>query len=105
MIIELGPVPAEESCVQVNPNSIYLPAMRTECKRYKAMLEQRFPDLPEGISFVIKSNSHDFGTYLEVAIKTDDSDEADSAALLIEEYAPATWDDHQIFSMKDLFPA
>jgi hypothetical protein len=79
--------------------------MRAECRRYKAMLERRFPDLPPGVSFMVKTNPHDFGPYLEVAIRTDDSDEADSAALLIEEYAPATWDDQEIFSLKDLFPA
>ena len=103
MIIELGPVPAEEDCIQVDPNRIYLPQMRAECNRYRTMLEQRFPDLPPGISFIIKTNSHDFGTYLEVAVKTDDSDSADSAALLVEEYAPITWDDQEIFPMKGLF--
>ena len=102
MILELGPTPADEPCVQVGPTN-YLPAMREECRRYKAMLETRFPELPDGLRFKITSNPHDFGTYLEVVAQADDfNPEAIEAAYCIESLTPATWDDLQVFTLKEL---
>lgn len=73
---ELGSSPIDEDCVQVNSNTDYMPAMREECRRYKRQLERDFP-IPEGINahYTIKSFSHDFGSYLEVCVVYDESDE------------------------------
>jgi hypothetical protein len=91
--LELGSVPSNEECIQVNPKTDYLPAMRAECKRYKELLEKLFP-VPKDVRawFVIKSNPHDFGTYLEVAVKYDENDDAACVyAYNVEDNLPANW--------------
>lgn len=64
----LGTAPPEEDSVQVRRGHDYMPAMRTQAKRFMAALEKRWPDLPEDCRFKIVSNPHDFGSYLEVVI-------------------------------------
>jgi len=73
--MELGPTPCGEDCVQVDKNGDYIQAMKEECRRYKALLVEKFP-IPEDINacFVIKGNLHDFGTYYEVCISYDTED-------------------------------
>lgn len=91
MILALGPVPTSEPCVQVS-SADYLPAMREECRRYKAMLEQRFPNRTPDCRFRITSNPHDFGTYLEVEVIG-----PEEAVEFIDANLPETWDDQEIF--------
>ena len=88
--IELGSAPAEENCVSVTRDGDYMPAMREECRRYKAMLESLFP-IPEEVNayFSIKSFPHDFGSYLEVILKFDE--EAGEFAYDVEENLPGKW--------------
>ena len=66
--IELGPVPAGESCAQVGTDNYLAKSMR-ECEVYRRMLARVFP-IPEGlpVKFVVRSHPHDFGPYREVSI-------------------------------------
>lgn len=100
--IEIGGSPSGEDCVQVSRHSDYLPAMRAECKRFKEMLEKRFPvpsSLEGKVWFSIKSNPHDFGSYLEVVVKYDMEDEqASEFALFVESNTPETWSDEKVLT-------
>jgi porphobilinogen deaminase len=68
---------------------------RAECRAFAHQLERAFPEAVEaGCSFRIKSNAHDFGTYLEVQVRFDDDDEHQTHwAFMIENDLPESWDD------------
>ena len=92
--------PYEENGVQVSSSCDYMPAMREEANRFRAMLEKRFAKLIEstGIYLRIASNPHDFGSYLSIKICFDDENEKQcDAAYFIESNMPATWDDNYVF--------
>jgi hypothetical protein len=89
--LELGPVPADETCAQVGSKN-YREVALAECRRYKQLLEAKFP---EG-RFAIKGFSHDYGTYHEVVIYYDD-DNHDYVSM-VEENLPATWNDSAILA-------
>lgn len=98
--LDIESAPYEENCVQVNPKTNYMPAMRAEAIKFKEMLEKRFAKLIEqtGVYLRIASNSHDFGSYLSIKICFDDSNEKQiDAAYFIESNMPATWDDDYVF--------
>lgn len=100
--IEIGSAPYGEDCVQVDSKTDYLPAMLAECKRFKEMLEKRFP-IPANLEgkawFFVKSNPHDFGSYLEVAVKYHPDDEqAVEFALFVEGNVPETWADDKVLT-------
>ena len=91
--IELGPVPAEESCAQVGTDT-YLYDSARECEVYKRMLTRLFP-IPEGlpVSYVVRSHPHDFGTYREVAVRFLGGNQAAADfAYQVEANSPAHWD-------------
>lgn len=92
----LGPSPCGEDCVQLGTED-YPEKSRAECKRYKKLLEEKFP--LNGIYFGIKSFDHDFGTYREVVVYYDDNDEesADNA-LTVENNLPETWEDTRVYT-------
>jgi hypothetical protein len=73
----------------------YMPRMRAECRAFVGQLERAFPEaLKAGCSFRVKSNPHDFGTYLEVQVRFDDEDEHQTHwAFTIENDLPEAWDD------------
>lgn len=88
--IEFDTTPVDEPCVGVSRTEDYMPAMREEAKRYKAMLEAKFPDAPG--FFSIKSMEHDFGTYLEIRYNFAEDTGWDYANH-IESNLPAKWSD------------
>ena len=91
--IEIGSTPSDEDCVQVSREGDYLPAMRRECRAFAHQLLRQFAPIPEGADIGIKSNPHDFGTYLEVVAYFDDSyPESVEWAFGIEANTPAEWD-------------
>lgn len=91
--IELGSAPPEESCIQVTNKENYLPAMREECNRYKELLQQKFPNSPQGVIFAVKKFYHDFGSYLEVVVKYDDENEEQvNYAYHVEGSLPGKWE-------------
>lgn len=96
--IELGPVPAEESCAQVGAPD-YERDARRECGVYKRMLERMFP-VPEGVEarFTVRKYPHDFGSYFEVCVAygSRDGHGISSApsdyAFHVESESPLHWD-------------
>ena len=89
--LEIGATPCEEDCAQVGSDDYHVRA-RGECRRFIEAIRQVCGAEPEGAALVIKSNPHDFGSYLEVAVRFDDEDEAACAyAYKVEAEAPSTW--------------
>lgn len=90
--LTLGSTPCGEECAQVGSDN-YHARMRRESRAYIKQLERMFPALPDGVYFTTKGFSHDFGTYHEVCVMFDDSDEAQvSAAYDVESSLPEVWD-------------
>jgi hypothetical protein len=92
---ELGPTPCDEPCAQVGEEGYEIKA-RAECKRFITLLIKKFGHPPDGSSYVVKSNSHDFGTYYEVAIKynTNSSNKNMMDYMFkVEDNLPYSWDD------------
>jgi hypothetical protein len=88
----LGPCPAEEDAVQVGSPD-YARDARAQCRRYIEALRKICGPEPEGARLTIKSQPHDFGSYLEVAVEFDGSNEAAAAyAAKCDESAPTTWE-------------
>ncbi len=89
----IGPVPCAEDCAQLGKPD-FDERSRRECTVYRRMLRRLFPaaeDLP--VALVVKSFKHDFGTYREVCVRYDDTNEAAfSFALDAEANAPEYWD-------------
>jgi hypothetical protein len=90
--LDIGCSPYEEDCVQVGTEN-YLERAKEECTRYISLLRELFGDEKEhNCSYKITHNPHDFGTYLDVAIRYDENDEESIAfAFFIEENSPARW--------------
>ncbi|MDO8531206.1 MAG: hypothetical protein Q7T26_03415 [Dehalococcoidia bacterium] len=99
--IDIGSSPCDaaarahgEECVQVSRTEDYLDRMRVECRRFLALIRVKLGPEPEGAHLAIKSNPHDFGTYLEVVCHFDDeNEEAREYAYKCESDGPKTWDD------------
>jgi hypothetical protein len=99
--IELDICPIEEEVVQVMPDTNYMPAMRAEAVRFKNMLLERFVGFP--VTFKIKSNPHDFGTYLSIAVVYEDGTPcSERAAFFIDNHMPEKWDDTKVYTMEDV---
>jgi hypothetical protein len=91
--IELGPVPAGESCAQVGADN-YLANSLRECEVFKRLLARLFP-IPEGlpVAYVVRSHPHDFGTYREVSVRFQgDHQAAIDFACKVEANSPENWD-------------
>jgi hypothetical protein len=93
--LDLSPTPVGEPCAMVEPTGDYLQRMKAECRAFVHQLERTFPQAIEaGCSFRVKSNPHEFGSYLEVQVRFDDEDEVQTEwAFMIENDLPELWDD------------
>lgn len=90
--LSLGPVPSDEPCAQVGRPGYSLKA-RTECEAYVGLLARTFPEVKDLVQFVITSNPHDFGSYLDVVAEYDENNpEAVDAVLRVEGSLPTAWD-------------
>ena len=92
-IMNIGPVPTDESAAQVGRPD-YDERSRRECRVFQRMLARSFP-LPADsqASLVIQSFPHDFGRYREVCVRYDDTDPAaEGYAFQLEGDTPARWD-------------
>jgi len=90
--LELDTTPIDEPCAQVGSED-YSKNARLECKALAAQLIRVFGEPPAGTSYTVRSNPHDFGTYLELAIRFDDEDEVGSNyAYEVEGNLPQVWD-------------
>jgi hypothetical protein len=92
--LDLDTVPCDEPCASVGQPD-YSKRARLEARAYVAQLERAFPlAVDAGVYFRVKSNPHDFGSYLSVQVVFDDEDEAQTEwAYTIESELPNTWDD------------
>jgi len=92
--IDIGSAPYNEDCVQVSQDVDYLPAMRDECERFILRIREVLGDEPPGARLAVKSNPHDFGTYLSVVCHYSTLDEeAEEYADRCESHTPARWTD------------
>jgi hypothetical protein len=93
--MEIGCAPSDEPCVNVGEENYY-PRAKEECARFIELTRKKLGDEPPGARLAVKSNPHDFGSYLEVVCYFEDTDEeARHYAFLCESEAPRTWQDDQ----------
>jgi len=92
--------PTDEPCVMVTDAKPYMEDMRKEALRYREMLTKRFPTaVEEGVIFAIKTNRHDFGSYINIDICYDESNERQFQwALFIESHLPEKWDETHVWT-------
>ena len=95
--VEIGSTPCNEECAQVGAPD-YSERSRKECNAYINQLHRIIvaagKEIPDGFRLFIKGNSHEFGTYHEVACKFNDNNEvACDLAYWVENNCPANWDD------------
>ena len=82
--------PYEEKCAQVGEDNYRRKAM-VECVAYINQLHRLFPEAKShGIEFNMKWYSHDFGSYAEVELYFDESDDY---AYHIDKNLPSNWDE------------
>ena len=97
--IYLGSSPPEEDCAQVGSDDYHVKA-RAECQAYRNQLYRFLKakgyskgDLPADFALTIKSEQHDYGTYLEVVVRFNSEDEKSwDLAQLLEGESPTEWD-------------
>lgn len=100
--ISLGSVPCSENCVQVNKKVDYSTAMHREVIRYKKMLLNRFINF-RYIKFDIDVCYHEFGQYMDVIVRYDNTNsKSEKQALYIESHLPSKWDDIKVFDFKEI---
>lgn len=90
--VSIGPTPSAEQCQQVGTPEYDHTAARAECRRFLALIRQTLGDEPEGAQLGIKSNPHEYGSYLEVVCYYDDENEtAADYAYRCDAEAPENW--------------
>lgn len=90
--LTLGCTPSSEDCAQVGRDD-YEPLMRRETRAYIAQLRRQFGPEPPGAALRTKGFPHDFGTYHEVCVVFDDSNEAAVEwAYKLDNEMPESWD-------------
>ena len=91
--IDVGSSPSGESCAHVGTEDYY-PLARRECRAYIHQLRRMLGPEPDGAGLDIRSNPHDFGTYLSVVCYFDPENQAAvKYALRCESEGPDEWDD------------
>lgn len=99
-MISFGSTPPEESCAQIGSED-YSVRVRKECKAFINQLRRQFGPEPDGASLTINGNSHEYGTYYEVACKYDPNvEEAVKYAFRIDEELPGNWDAEALVELK-----
>lgn len=94
--MDLSSVPLDVDSVQVS-DEIYIPEMKKQIRRYKQLMQERFPGHEKYGRFRIEWNSHDFGRYGSLVFQYDWTDEqAEIYALYLEENLPKTWNDKTV---------
>jgi len=90
--LDIGSSPPEESCAQVGADGYYERARR-ECRAYVEQLRRAMGPEPAGARLGVRSNPHDFGTYLSVVCYYDPAMEAAvEYAFRCESDGPQNWD-------------
>jgi len=95
--ISIGSTPVDEECSQIGSPDYYN-WIKIEGNTYIQQLKRMFPAIEKTFSFFIrlKGFPHDFGTYHEVCLSYEDSDEEPTPsmelAFYIEANLPFHWD-------------
>jgi len=89
-VMYLGSAPCGEDCASVGREG-YMRQARAECRAYVGQLKRLFGAPPEGCDLVIRSNPHDFGSYLSVEAHFGD-EAGQEYALKCENNQPELWD-------------
>ncbi len=98
--MSIGPAPCNERCVQVGEEH-YIERAREESRRFIELIRKKLGPEPEGALLRVKSNPHEFGTYLDVVCGYEEgNEEAEAYAYLCESEAPQTWQDDQPLQKK-----
>jgi hypothetical protein len=93
--MDIGCNPCDEPCVNLGEPDYY-PRARAECLRFIELIRKKLGEEPPGAYLKVKSNPHDWGSYLSVVVSFHDTDEeARNYAYLCESEAPRTWQDDQ----------
>jgi hypothetical protein len=72
--LSISSCPWEESCAQVGQKNYSVQA-RKECTAFLNQIKRVCGEPPTGARLKIKSNPHDFGSYLDVVVQYDGSNE------------------------------
>ena len=81
--LNIGPSPADETCVQIG-HPDYHTLARQECLKFKAQIEKHYPPI-FNTRVVVKAFDHDFGTYYEVCVVYSvEDEEANEYAFAVE---------------------
>jgi len=98
--VEIGSTPGSEPCAQVG-SPTYETMARMECRAMMNLLRRLFGQEPDGAKLQIKSNPHDFGTYLEVVCWYDDAKDASvDYAFKCEGEGPEIWDKQALAELR-----
>jgi len=91
--IDVGSAPACEDCAQVRSPD-YDDRARRECWAYVNQLRRMFGPEPDGAYLSVRSNPHDFGTYLSVTCSYEKTYPASvDYAFRCESEGPGEWDE------------
>jgi hypothetical protein len=91
--IDIGPAPPEAACAQVGRDDYWDRAPR-ECWAYIGLLRRALGPEPDGARLAVKSNPHDFGTYLSVVCWYEPANkQAIDYAFRCESDGPVEWDE------------
>jgi hypothetical protein len=91
--LDIGSTPPDEDCAQVGSDDYHRLARR-ECHAYIVLLRRTLGDEPPGARLAVRSNPHDFGSYLSVVCYFDESQPASvDYAYRCESDGPQAWDD------------
>jgi hypothetical protein len=98
--IDIGSAPYEGRCAQLGRDD-YWERARRECRAFINQLRRVFGPEPEGARLSIKSNPHDFGTYLSVICSYESENEAAvDYAFRCEGEGPGEWDEEASASLR-----
>ena len=90
--ISIGSAPANEDCAQVGKDDYHARAI-AETRAFINQLKRVFGEEPFGAKLKVKSNQHDFGTYLDVECVFDSAyPDALKYCFEVESKTPADWD-------------
>lgn len=91
-LVYLGPVPADEQCLELGAPNYEPHAAEQECRRYIELIRRTVGPEPQGAKLKVKWQEHDLGSYCEVVCEFDDRyQEAFDYAFRCESEAPMKW--------------
>lgn len=97
--IDIGSAPPMETSAQVGSEG-YVHRAQRECRAYINLLRRALGSEPDGAELRVKSNPHDFGTYLSVVCYFDSSNQAATDyAFRCEAQGPENWDEQALLEL------